>query len=185
MHQVHGSAVVQATARTKTPPEADGLWTQERGVVLAALAADCVPILLANHTGDTVAAVHAGWRGTAARVGARAVACLQANAGVAPAHLFAAVGPAIGPCCFVVGGDAAAALRRAFEDAPVQAFRPVADRLYVDLWALNQRTLEQAGILAEHIAVVRRCTFCTRDYFSYRRDAGATGRQAGVIGVRA
>jgi YfiH family protein len=181
--QIHGDQVVQVTAAASPHIEADALWTCDPTAVLAILVADCVPILMADATGRTVAAAHAGWRGTAARIAALTVQRLQAAAGVAPATLRAVLGPAIGPCCFVVGASTALTLRQAFPRAPTAAWRTAADGLYVDLWALNEAALVEAGVAPGNIQVVRRCTRCSDDLFSYRRDAGVTGRQAGVIAL--
>lgn len=179
LRQVHGADVVQVTAQAGRTIEADGLWTRDRGAVVSVLVADCVPILIADREGSLVAAVHAGWRGTAAHIAKVMVKRLQ-DAGVAPGQLVAAIGPAISQESFEVGPEVTEAIGKAFP-APGEAIRPgTGDRSNIDLWALNERDLREAGI--ETIDVLRLDTKTRPELFSHRGDGGVTGRQAGVIG---
>ena len=145
-------------------PEGDGVWTDEPGEAVLQLAADCVPIALARTGGarPAVAVLHAGWRGLLAGVVEAGVRALG------PGELAAAVGPSIGPCCYEVGDEVAA------------AFGPDVMRGgNLDLWAASERALRAAGV--ERIERVGLCTACRPDlFFSHRRDRGVTGRQ-GVI----
>jgi YfiH family protein len=175
--QVHGHDVVEVTRSAGPSMEADGLWTRDRSVAVAVLVADCVPILMAHESGDAIAAVHAGWRGTRDRIAASMVERLG-KAGYAAEGLRVAVGPAIGSCCFEVGEDVAAELG-AIDETAITA---VETKPHADLWALNRRVLVDAGIPEAHIDVFRVCTSCREDFFSHRRDQGQCGRQAGVIG---
>lgn len=181
--QMHADAVVELTAQASPHIEADGIWTRDADVVLAILSADCVPVLMADSKGRAVAAVHAGWRGTKSRVVTRMVERLQAAAGIFPHELRAVMGPAIGPCCFHIGHDTATQLRQAYPSC-TQAIGPRrAHKTTADLWGLNRQALIEAGLEPTSIASMQICTACTNDYFSYRRDKGATGRQAGVIAL--
>lgn len=182
--QVHGDTVVELTAQASPHIEADAIWTRHPDVVLAVLSADCVPVLIADRRGRAVAAVHAGWRGTQSRIVVRLVERLQSAAGIFPHELQAVLGPAIGPCCFQIGHDTAAALRQAYPGAPKAIAARRASKATADLWGLNYQALVEAGVAPASIASMRICTACTDDYFSFRRDKGATGRQAGVIALR-
>ncbi|MEM6734111.1 MAG: polyphenol oxidase family protein, partial [Myxococcota bacterium] len=150
------------------------------GAVLAVLVADCVPVLMADRDGTVIAAVHAGWRGTEARIVEVMVKRLK-DAGVAPETLLVALGPAISQDSFEIGPEVAEALGKAFPKAGA-ALRPgEGDRFHADLWALNQQVLLEAGVPAESIDVLRLDTVGQSELFSYRGDGGETGRQAGVI----
>jgi YfiH family protein len=176
VRQVHGSRVIRAGAPVEPSAEADAVVTTAPGVAACVSVADCVPILLADPGSGAVAAVHAGWRGTIARIGAEAVRALEAL-GAAPERLLAAVGPSIGPCCYEVSSDLAERFRA--EVGPVVTGGG-APRL--DLWAANRLVLEAAGLLPDRIELLRRCTSCERElFFSHRRDAGQTGRQVAFI----
>lgn len=181
--QVHGDAVVEVTAQASPHIEADGIWTRDKQCVLAILVADCTPILLTDKQGTLVAAVHAGWRGTQSRIAARMVERLHAATGVKPEALVAAMGPCIGPCCFEIGHDTAALLRAAYPQASGAITQRKSHKWAADLWALNRVALQEAGLAPEHIDTVPICTMCTQDHYSYRRDAGVTGRQAGIIAL--
>jgi YfiH family protein len=178
VRQVHGARVIRATAPGAPAEEADAVVSVRPGVAACVSVADCVPILLADPASGAVAAVHAGWRGTLARAAREGVRALAAE-GADPGRLLAAIGPSIGPCCYEVSPDLAA--RFAGELGPeVVVARDGAPRL--DLWRANARVLEQSGVRAERVDVLRRCTACERDrFFSHRRDAGRTGRQVGYI----
>jgi len=182
--QMHGNEVVQVTSNAGRSIEADGLWTRDPAAVIAILVADCVPILMADAVGKAVAAVHAGWRGTAGRIAEHMVKRLV-KMGTAPEHLVVALGPAIGPCCFEVGAEVADELEAAIPGAP-DAFVRFAQNARVDLWKLNNKVLVDAGVPAHAIHTFRLCTACNPDsFFSHRRDSGKTGRQAGIIGFSA
>jgi YfiH family protein len=166
-YQVHSNRVTRAAAGAQGG-NADGLWTDEPDLPVLAMSADCLPIALVRRDGDApaVAVLHAGWRGLLEGIVASGVAALGA------ANLAAAVGPAIGPCCYEVGEEVAAPYRERFGDDVVRGGR-------LDLWASAERALRAAGV--ERIDRFDRCTACEPEtFFSHRRDAGRTGRQ-GVI----
>jgi YfiH family protein len=181
--QVHETAVVHADEDRRgagafdaatTIAGTDGLWTSTPGVALAVLTADCVPVVVADPNGRRVAALHAGWRGLTAGILERGVEALREQ-GSAPAELMAFVGPAIGPCCYEVGDDVAAAARDALgEDAVVKG----PEKAHVDLWTGARIALARAGVTRVWLAGL-----CTRSephrFYSHR--AGATGRQGAIV----
>jgi YfiH family protein len=162
--QVHSPTVHRADPAMRGLP-GDGLWTDEPQVPLLAMSADCVPIAIVRTRGRrALAVVHAGWRGLAEGVVGAAVAALGAGPKAA------AVGPAIGPCCYEVGPEVSSL----FDSDLTREGR-------LDLWSAAERALHRAGV-----AVVDRFDLCTRDhpelFFSHRRDGVARGVQ-GVIGA--
>ena len=166
-YQHHSTDVLRAAAGSRGE-RGDGLWTDERGLPLLALAADCLPIALARANGGkpALAVLHAGWRGLADGLVAAGVAAL----GTGPKA--AGIGPAIGPCCYQVGPEVA----QRFDADLTREGR-------LDLWTAAERLLRLAGVER-----VDRLDVCTRDhpelYFSHRRDGFARGVQ-GVIGALA
>jgi hypothetical protein len=158
--QVHGTRLLRVPAEAGER-EGDALWTDRP---------DCVPILIAHESGRFVCAVHAGWRGSAARIAALAVRALLAATGCRPAELRAAIGPHIGPCCYEVDLPVLSAIpqRSVFRATQVR------DRAMLDLFALNRLQLVGAGIPARRIERVGGCTACdTERYASYRRERGS------------
>jgi hypothetical protein len=146
--------------------------------------ADCVPVLIAERDGAAIAAVHVGWRGTVARAAAEAVSALIRE-GIRPSRLSAALGPAIGKCCYEVGGEVAAAVARTVgsEARSVGSPSRVPGRYYLDLMAANRLQLESAGVSADSIAEAPWCTCCHSNlFFSHRRDGGTAGRMMAAIG---
>jgi YfiH family protein len=170
-HQVHGAEMATHTDPQRPSPyaepgvsipEVDGHVTAESSLALLVFVADCVPVALAGLGG--VAMLHCGWRGLAAGIVARGVEATAATA--------AALGPSIGPCCYEVGDE----VLRAFGELGEGA---AAGRM-LDLPEVARRLLFAAGV--ERIELSGLCTSCEPElFFSHRRDAGRTGRQAGLV----
>jgi len=178
--QVHGVALARAPLATARAVEADALWTDEPETAVGVVTADCLPILIAHTTGRFVCAVHAGWRGSAARIAVQTVRALLAQAACRPAELRAAIGPHIGPCCYEVDLPVLQAIPLPSVYRP--ASRP--DRAMLDLFALNRQQLIGAGIPARGIERVGGCTACDpQRYASYRRERGP-GRMLHFIRAR-
>ena len=177
LQQVHGSSVVEAP--WDGTPEADASVVWGAGWLLGVKTADCLPVLLVDPERRLVAAAHAGWRGTAAGVAARAVEALVTR-GSRPADLLAALGPGIGPCCYEVGDD----VREAFGSPGASFFRPAPNgRLHLDVRAANARQLLDAGLRPGALHHVADCTRCRADlYHSYRRDGTSAGRMISFVG---
>lgn len=170
--QVHGNRVVDAE-RITHPVAADAAVASALDVACAVMTADCLPILLCDRRGTTVAAVHGGWRGLASGVIAATVAALTSR-GIAAEDLLAWLGPAIGPAVYEVGEDVRNAVRAA------EALTATASgRWHLDLYSLARADLRACGVADIHGG-----DFCTysdpRRFFSYRRD-GTCGRQATLI----
>lgn len=187
LRQVHGTTVVRAPVPQPAegrPPCGDALVTTDPSVALVVQAADCVPLLLADRRSGAVAAVHAGWRGTAARAAVAAIDALEA-AGARAADLVVALGPSIGPCCYQVGTE----VRDGFVAAGhhpgdlLRWFGPdEGDRLRLDLWQANVDALVERGVPPSAVHVAGLCTaHDPHTFFSYRREGASTGRLAGVI----
>ena len=107
--QFHSDAILHFESAPTEPSRADASVTKTAGLLLAVQTADCVPILLVDSKNRAVAAVHAGWRGTLARIVEKAIGRMQMQFGTQAADLLAAIGPAIGGCCYEVGTEVAAA----------------------------------------------------------------------------
>ena len=186
LNQVHGREV--AVIRAEPPPErprADALVSDVSGVALVVRAADCVPLLIGDSRTGAVGAVHAGWRGTAARVAVAAVDALTREFGSHPADLVVAIGPAIGPCCYEVGTDlvdafAAAGHERYLIDR--WFLTPRGHKMRLDVAGANRDQLILAGVREENIYSSGLCTAMHLDVLtSFRRERENAGRIAGAI----
>jgi YfiH family protein len=179
--QVHGNhvALVKAGDGGRLFPNTDGLVTTQPGIALMLRFADCQPILLYDPVHHALGLVHAGWRGIAQGIALRAVEKMQDLFGSHPAELIAGLGPAIGPCCYTVGHDVAAAMGYALPDWS-QVMTPKGDDAWrLDLPAANAQQLTAAGVCTIEQAGL--CTATHNDeFFSHRADQGRTGRFAVV-----
>lgn len=170
--QIHSDVVLIAREKGCIG-EGDALVTQAPGVAVSVRTADCFPILLVDRQRRAVAAVHAGWRGTAAGVLRTSLDRMGSEFGTDPRNVFAAIGPGIGACCYEVGTDVA----RRFG-------MPQAGKL--DLAVENRNQLIAAGVAPASIEVVGGCTFCNAaQFFSWRRDHDRAGRMISFIRVAA
>lgn len=170
LKQIHSAVcLVARSAEAACAGEGDALIATGSTVAVSVRTADCYPILLADPVTRSVAAIHAGWRGTAARVVQETVARMGREFGTDPRDMWAAIGPGIGGCCYQVG-----------EDVARQFGRSSAGR--IDLAASNRRQLLDAGLAEERIDSLALCTYCDAVRFhSYRRDRDAAGRMISYI----
>jgi hypothetical protein len=177
--QVHGTRVVTAPF-AGARPEADGVATATPATLVGVVTADCVPILLLVPQRRVAAAVHAGWRGASAGIVDVALAHLRAGFGVEPGDVEAAMGPAIGPCCYEVGPEVRAAFRTTSGETTADAWRRSGARDVLDLRVAVRALLYAAGV--RRVDIVGPCTRCSPDHCSYRRDGAEAGRQVSFIG---
>lgn len=175
MFQEHGDQV-HLVQRGERPGRGDGLIIVERHVTGMVKTADCLPVILYEPDYPLAAVIHAGWRGTVARIVEKAIG-LIAQLGVAPARLGALIGPGIGPCCYHVGQDVVTAFANAgFGEA---IFEKRNGLTYLDLKQANRSLLTAAGIARIHD--LHLCTSCSPElFFSARRD-GNRGRQISFV----
>jgi YfiH family protein len=204
-----------ATASGRATLRGDALITSLPNLILGVQTADCVPVLIADTRRRVVAAFHAGWRGTLARVVQSGIGAMRLHYGSQPKDLIAAIGPAIGQCCFAVGEEvrfefesqfsyAPSLFTEVYDSDPIREKYPllfltarapghsnIGPQIHLDLFEANRRQLLDAGIPAKNITVVGECTACTRlpsgrrKYFSHRAEHGFTGRMLSVIAVLA
>ena len=186
VRQVHSDVIVVAGAGDLAQPicEGDGLITNQPGILLGIQTADCVPVLVADRQRKIVAAIHAGWRGTVKRIVENAIARMCEEFGSAPPDMVAAIGPAIGPCCYAIGEEVRAEFQSRFAYAG-DLFEQVGPTLRLDLFEANRRQLLSAGLAPESIRLAGGCTACQPNlFFSHRASQGRAGRMLSVIGIR-
>jgi YfiH family protein len=190
--QIHGNAVrvlkrgQVAVGAADQRPDGDAIVSDEPGLALAVIVADCVPVLLVDQRLGAAAAVHAGWRGTCARVVVAAVHAMQREFNSRPADLLAAIGPSVGPEEYEVGESVVDAFEKAGHDGRDRDrwFQPSVSKFHLDLWRANADQLAASGVVADHIYICRLSTAAHPDVFaSYRVAGDRAGRMAGLIVV--
>jgi YfiH family protein len=208
--QFHSDVIHVAAEPGAEAPKADALITSTPGLLLGVQTADCVPILLADTRRRVVAAIHSGWRGTLARIAVKTLGRMRMEFGTRPRDVLAAIGPAIGRCCYEVGPEVAQAFAAQFPsaadwfDGPFEQLAhgeeplwlpwltmmppghvPPPPRVQLDLRSSNRRQLIDAGVPGTQIDVSDLCTACrTNLLFSYRREGASAGRMMAVIGLK-
>jgi polyphenol oxidase len=207
LKQFHSDVVCDFSSSPDQPCSADASITKTPNLLLGVQTADCVPILLLDPKKRAVAAIHAGWRGTLQRIVEKTIGCMKMQFQTDPSDLFAAVGPAIGGCCYEVGTEVAAAFHSQFANAPEwfdelrtgdepnplqwlnqipPGHQPPPKNVHLDLRKANRAQLRAAGLSPQNIFVSDLCTACRPDIlFSYRKQGSESGRMMSVIGIRA
>jgi YfiH family protein len=206
LKQFHSDVIHVFEASPAEPCRGDASVTKTPGLLLGVQTADCVPILLVDPRKRGVAAIHAGWRGTLQRIATKTVGRMEMEFSSRPSGLLAALGPAIGGCCYEVGTEVAAAFHGQFANAsewfdelrtgeepnPLQwlnmmppGHQPPPKNVLLDLRKANRAQLIDAGLRPQNIFVSDLCTACRRDLlFSYRNEGALSGRMMSVIGIR-
>ena len=181
--QVHGTAVhvVAKAAGGEQTPEADALVTNLPGVGLATVHADCVPVLIVDPVRRAIAAVHAGWKGTLAQIVPKTLAQMEREYGTVPEDCWAAIGPAVGACCYRVSAER----YKLFQESGLAAGLIEQDGIYaLDLAAINRHYLRALGVPDERIDPANLCTACHPEvFYSYRREQ-TTGRMLSLIAIK-
>ncbi|HXJ05990.1 MAG TPA: peptidoglycan editing factor PgeF [Candidatus Acidoferrum sp.] len=206
LKQFHSDVIHLFHDAPSDPCRGDASITNRPNLLLAIQTADCVPILLVDPKKRAIAAIHAGWRGTLARIVAKTLGKMQMHFGTNPRELLAAIGPSIGPCCYEVGTEVATQFLSQFPDAPdyFDEFRsgdepnpiqwlnmmppghqPPPKGVLLDLRKANRSQLLAAGLRTQNIHTIDLCTACRPDLlFSYRKEGPASGRLMSVIAIR-
>jgi YfiH family protein len=206
LKQIHSDVIHLIEAAPQEPCKGDASATNRPGLLLGVQTADCVPILLVDPKKRAIAAIHAGWRGTLARIAEKAIGQMQMHFATNPAGLLAAIGPSIGPCCYEVGTEVATQFQSQFADAPdwFDKFRtgdepnpvqwlnmmppghqPPPKNVHLDLKKANRAQLLATGLPPQNIFTSDLCTACRPDLlFSYRKQGSQSGRLLSVIGIR-
>ncbi|MDQ1407475.1 MAG: purine-nucleoside/S-methyl-5-thioadenosine phosphorylase / adenosine deaminase [Acidobacteriaceae bacterium] len=206
LKQFHSDVVCDFSSTPKEPCSGDASISNTPNLSLSVQTADCVPILLLDPKKRSVAAVHAGWRGTLQRIVEKTIGRMKMEFKTNPSDLLAAIGPAIGGCCYEVGTEVAAAFLSQFANAPEwfdelrtgdepnplqwlnqfpPGHQPPPKNVRLDLRKANRAQLLSAGLRPQNIFVSDLCTACRPDLlFSYRKQGSESGRMMSVIGIR-
>lgn len=176
-YQTHSDhvAIVGPQEKGKLLEATDALLTNSPEVSLTLRFADCVPLLFFDPVQEVIGLAHAGWKGTVNKIGSKVVNVFQTAYGSRPSDIIACIGPSIGPCCYQVGDDVIAQVKRGFPATGDLLICQPDDSIHFDLWAANRFQLQQQGVV--RIEEARLCTACHRgEFFSHRGDKGLTGR---------
>jgi YfiH family protein len=157
----------------------DSIVTNQKGVMLTILTADCVPILLFDPVERVVSAIHAGWRGTQKKIVYKTIEKMKQKFNSNPKNIIAGIAPSIMRCCYEVDWEVA----KNFIDCK-NAFDKVGDKYMLDLPYINKEQLLKIGVKKENIELSNICTSCqVEEYFSYRKEKGCSGRFMSMIGL--
>ncbi len=185
--QVHGTDILVVDAPNKDfshflKLECDGIITNQRRIMIGVGVADCLPLLLFDPVRKVIAALHAGWKGTAASIARKGVAAMVGDFGSNPGDIFAAIGPSIGPCCYEVDTPVSAAFASESTVWHESTTEISSGKWKLDLVSANRLQLLDCGLSPKRIEASQQCVCCAPElFFSYRRDKDETGRHLGFI----
>ncbi|MCR8641906.1 peptidoglycan editing factor PgeF [Paenibacillus sp. N1-5-1-14] len=200
--QVHGNDVVVVTSdnqgkghaiREEAIQDTDGMITNESGIALCMMYADCVPLFFWDPSKRVIGVSHAGWKGSVLDIAGATVAKMNAVYGSEPQHIQAAIGPSIGGCCYEVDERIANQVTQHYESLQIQGISTNdillpsehIGKYMLNLKLFNQAMLLKAGIVSSHIEVSGLCTSCHTDlFFSHRKEHGQTGRMVAWMAMK-
>ncbi|MDH3973116.1 MAG: peptidoglycan editing factor PgeF [Deltaproteobacteria bacterium] len=193
LDQVHGNNVLVAddikSHESHYPFDAIITSNKEKAIVI--LTADCLPLLLYDPVKSVIAAIHAGWKGTSLQIAEKTVTKMKERFKSDPAHIIAAIGPAIGPCCYEVDHPLVSAFEglNSYHPETLHSFISPAegknDRWMFDLARANRLQLLNVGLIQDNIDELQLCTCCRSDlFYSYRRDGKHSGRQGAILMIK-
>lgn len=165
----------------------DGLITKDPNVALVTFYADCVPLYFLDPTNKVIGLAHAGWKGTAKKIGLKMVERFINEFGTNPKELLIAIGPSIGPCCFEVKEDVKIQFENSFShDIIEKLIRKEEDnKFFIDLWKANEEIFLELGIPKENIQTNDICTMCNKeDLFSHRGSEGKRGSMVAILSLK-
>ena len=177
LRQIHSAHVFGASGLADREQEGDALITGEPGKSIGVRTADCVPILLVDPEHRAVAAVHAGWRGSAAEIVKRTIEAMTRTFGTAASALHAAIGPCVRNCCYEVGENVLQQFSALFPE-----WGAVPEKGKLDLAEANRRQMQAVGVARDSIFDCCLCTCCHGvEFFSFRREPQNPGRMLSAI----
>ena len=182
--QKHTNNIKIVTSIEDNVSDTDGIITAVPELVVMLLFADCIPVILFSPKNKVLGVIHAGWRGTAKKIVLKGVKIFTDNFNIYPEEIKAAIGPAIGQCCYPVSIDVASELKMSINDDYDKIFinDKNTDKVKIDLKKLNARQLMEIGV--KNIDILDYCTSCHNSlFYSYRADNGKTGRHCAIASI--
>ena len=172
--QTHSDHVEIVDVRTEYP-DTDGLIITQKNIPIALKFADCTPLIFYDIKRKIGAISHAGWRGTAQKIGVKTISKMGTNFGTKPNDIIAIIGPAIGCCCYEVSDEV--------RDKLLETVKDIANLVQgknVDLKQINARQLQEMGV--NQIDICPYCTSCNNDlFYSYRKENGTNERHYAIL----
>lgn len=176
VHKDHIEVIMKKSEKPLRLADTDGLLTDIQGVLLTTVHADCIPVYFYDPIRRAIGLVHAGWRGTALGIGAKAVRMMKEHFQSDPGQILAYIGPGISACCFETGSEVYEEFKAEWSFIDEFA-RSYGEKYLIDLKGINKRQLCEAGLLEKNIQVSPHCTCCESKLFcSYRREGGTYKR---------
>ncbi len=188
INQTHSDAVFVHNAEGMTSNADEGFdahITNNSGIAIGVVTADCVPVLIIDKAKRVVAAVHAGWRGTAKRIVQKTVKKMSDSFGSKPENMIAGIGPSIGQCCYEVDEKVIGPMKKEFNYLNRFSIQKKENKWHIDLQLINREQLIETGLMQDNINMVNLCTSCHSDlFYSYRKDGAGTGRMMAVVVIK-
>lgn len=191
VNQVHGDAILVINQHgsyfsTRGELSYDAIVTTRSDLAICIKTADCVPVFIVDKAKKVIAAVHAGWKGTALEISAKVIRLMIGQYRCRPHDILAAIGPSIGKCCYEIDQATADAFRGQNSSELFLHSGPGKDKWMLDLVKANCRQIQEAGIPKDNMEVSGYCTACNQEmFFSHRGSGGITGRQVNFMMIRA
>ena len=171
LKQVHSKRIIFVKKGKKFSRVGDGLITKEKGIALGVFSADCLPIFIYDPKKEIIGILHAGWKGSLKRIAKEAIKIFKRE-GSNPKDILVYIGPSISAKCYAISKEMAEIFSKKFPKFKSKIIKKRNKKYFLDLKKLNKLIFIEEGVLPKNIQISKVCTFCNKNYFSFRRDKG-------------
>ena len=180
-HSTNVTVIANAVQEHILKPEnTDAVVTNQKGIVLTVVTADCVPIIYCDNQAGIIGISHGGWKGTLGKISQKVVDTMI-ELGSEKEHITAAIGPAIGSCCYSIYGERLNRFQSEFDE---RVFERRNNEVFLDLKKASMLTLSESGCKSENIDISELCTSCNNsEFYSYKREGGIVGEMLTFVAL--
>jgi len=171
LKQIHSKKIILIKKRKSFPRIGDGMITKEKEIVLGVFSADCLPIFIFDQKREIIGLLHAGWKGSLKGIAKEAIKILKKE-GSNPKDVLVYIGPSISGKCYEVPKERAEIFSKKFKKFKSKIIKQKGEKYFLDLRKLNKLIFIEEGVLPKNIQISKICTFCNKNYFSFRREKG-------------
>ena len=180
LKQIHSKKIIFIEKGKKFSRVGDGMITKEKGIALGIFSADCLPIFIYDPKKKIIGLLHAGWKGSLEGIARKAIKIFKKE-GSNPKDILVYIGPSISGKCYEISKERAEIFSKKFPKFKSKIIKKRNKKYFLDLKKLNKLIFIEEGVLPKHIQISKTCTFCNKNYFSFRREKKLSGEMLSIF----